>query len=439
MIKKIALTSTALFYVVLSIQTAAAEDLWSIYQLASENDPEIRAAAATRDANLEIRKINRSAYLPALTLSGDVTSNDQEDEITKTTNSFSSSGYNLTLSQAIYNRDAMVAIRQAKAEIAKAEADYQAAQQTLILRTARRYFAVLAAMDNLDFATAEKNAIARQLEQTKQRFNVGLIAITDVHEAQARYDLAVAEEITATNILDNARELLREITGQSHQALLPLTEDTPLPSPDPTDINQWVGTALAQNLQLIAGESSVQIARDQMSRQGGQAHPSLNLVGNHRYSDTSDSTVFGSETTNNSIALQLNWTILQGGGINAATRQAGHGLTLAKENLEQIRRSVERETRNAYQGVVAGISRVKALKQAVVSTQSAVDATEAGLEVGTRTTVDVLDAQQELFRARRDYAKAKYDYILDTLRLKQGGGILNKEDLQQINAWLEQT
>ncbi|OGT19563.1 MAG: hypothetical protein A2V90_00005 [Gammaproteobacteria bacterium RBG_16_57_12] len=435
MIKHILNISLLLGFSLIS-SLAFGEDLLNVYQLASENDPQIRAAAAARDASLEIKSINRAGYLPSVSLNADITSQRQQVN-NSNTDSFTTNGYSLNLSQAIYNRDAWLAMRQSGAEIAKAEAEYQAARQTLVLRVAENYFAVLAAADSLEFARAEKIAIGRQLEQTRQRFNVGLTAITDVHEAQARYDLSVAQEIIAVNELDNAREQLRTTTSRYLATLQGLQEETPLPTPEPADIEHWVKTALGQNLDLIALEQGVEIALQNVKRQGGAHHPTLSLVGTHRYSDNSDSNLFGSETENDSLSLQFNWNLYQGGAISAAARQAGKQLEQTRETLEQQRRQVERQTRSGYASVMAGISRVQALKQAVVSSQSALDATQAGQEVGTRTTVDVLNAQQEVFRARRDHAKARYDYILNTLRLKQAAGILADSDLQQINAWLK--
>jgi outer membrane protein len=437
----ISLTSTA---AVLTPISGYGEDLVAAYKLAVDSDPELkRARAAMLDA-MEAKPQSRARFLPSLNGGADYTYQHRDQNfapdsgIPDSSKSFGSYGYSLNLSQPIYHYDAFVQSRQADSQVAQAQVNFVAAQQDLILRVSASYFEVMAAQDNLTFARAEKEAIERQLEQTKQRFNVGLIAITDVHEAQARYDLSVTTEIDAENRLDNAYEALREVTGRYIKDLAKLQDNSPLVAPQPSDIEKWVKTALEQNMQLLSSQFNVDIANEQINRQRSQRYPNVDLVGSYGYSDQSDAGPFSPETvTNMAVGVQLNWNFYQGGLIGSTVRQAAYRLTQAKESLESQRRTTVRQTRDTYLGTLAGISRVKALNQAVISQKSALDATEAGLEVGTRTTVDVLNARTGLFGARRDYAQSRYDYILNTLRLKQAAGTLAEQDLSMINKWLQ--
>ncbi|WP_127475622.1 TolC family outer membrane protein [Sulfurivermis fontis] len=417
---------------------AQGEDLRDVYRLAQESDPQLRAAEAGHRAALEARPLSRAALLPSINFTAQTQRNAFEyDTPAYPDNEYNSSSYSLSLRQALYHHEYYVQLRQADAGIAQADAQYGAAKQALIVRVAEAYFNLLSAEDNLRFAQAEKTAIAQQLRQTQQRFEVGLSAITDVHEAQAGYDAAVAQEIVAQNQLENAREVLREITGRDHTALAPLAGEIPLQSPDPASIDKWEETALQQNLQLLAAEAATHVAREEMKRREAGHYPTLDIVASHNWSDTSESDLSGSEYNSNIIGLQLNLPLYAGGGVSASTRQAAHLYTQAQEGLEQTRRATVRQTRDAYLGVTAGISTVQARRQALSSAKTALQATQAGFEVGTRTAVEVLNSQRELFRAQRDYARARYDYALSTLRLKQAAGILSDADLEYINSWLQ--
>lgn len=425
-----------------------ADDLLDIYRLAATSDPQLRAAEAERLAIQEIRPQSRALLFPSVNLTANGGINRQDLTLPATRgadgsragggdiSTFTSHGFALNLVQPVYNRGTKAALRQADARIGQADAIYAVAQQELILRVATRYFDVLAALDNLSFARAEKIAIARQLEQSVQRFEVGLIAVTDVNEAQARYDLAVAQEISADNAVASTREALLEVTGDYPEQLDVLRADIPLPSPDPTDIEQWADAALRQNFQISAAEFAAQVAREEIERQRARRFPTLEIVGTHSFADSGGGRFGGSQIDSDSITLQLNAPIYEGGLTNSRTREAQFRHTQARELLEQQQRAVLRQTRAAYLNVLANISRVDALKEAVRSNQSRVDATQAGLDVGIRTAVDLLDAQRELFRARSEYARARYDYILENLRLKQATGILSVPDLEQTNALL---
>lgn len=421
--------------------SASAANLAEIYDLATRNDPVLKAAAAARSAALEAKPQSRALLYPALSFSAsyDRTREDvKETDIgTPGTTTFNSSAYVLSLNQPLYNRDYFVRLRQADATVARADAVYRSAEQALIVRVAEGYFNLLDAHDNLEFARAEKNAIEQQLEQARQRFDVGLIAITDVHEAQAAFDLARAREIVADNRLASSQEVLYEITAQAIDAVAPLGAKIPLVSPEPADIEHWGNTALEQNFELLAAQFNERVARAEVSRQRAGHHPTLDLTASLGRFDDNGGVTGETEVEEGVIGLQFTLPLYAGGAVTSRTREAAYQLTQAREQLESQRRATLRQTRDAYLTIIAAINSVNALEQATVSAQSALDATQAGFEVGTRTTVDVLSTQSDLFRARREFALARYEYILNLLRLKQGSGLLVPADLEEVNRWLE--
>lgn len=433
-------TLLALCLITLALASPAhAENLLDIYHLAQQNDAQLKGAEAARLAVLESKPQSRALLFPTLNASAGTTANQLDTRRPASSagvSRFNSNAYSLSLTQPVYHRDTYVQLRQSDARVAQADATFSATEQDLMTRVATRYFDVLAAQDNLEFAHAEKKAIAQQLEQSQQRFDVGLVAITDVQEAQARFDSARAQEIDAERQLASGLEALREVTARQHRNLSLLSESIPLVAPEPSDIEQWADAALKQNLQISAAQSGADVAREEIERQRSGHYPSVDIVGSRAFSDSGGGRFGASESLTDTLTLQLNVPLYQGGLVTSRTREAGFKHTQALETLEQQRRSVIRQTRDAYLGVNANISRVQALKQAVVSNRTALESTEAGLEVGTRTQVDVLNAQRELFRAQRDHARARYDYILETLRLKQAAGTLSPADLEQINTWL---
>ena len=434
--RKIRFSTLAL--AVLVSMPASALDLAETYDLAVQNDPEFRAARASKNADVEVKSQAVGALLPQITGSANKSkiSSDVTVSSGSSSNSYDSQGYSLSLSQVIYNQDAFSGLSQAGS--LQAEATFRFAQQELILRVAERYFDVLGAQDSLDFTRAEKKAIAQQLEQTKQRFNVGLTAITDVHEAQARYDQSVAQNIAAENQLAVSLETLREIIGQPAESLSTLSETSPLIQPSPADIKQWVKTALGNNLQLLAAEHAREAASSGMTRARSGHLPTLSLVAEHAYTDSDFNFSAGGpfEQDQNQVSLQLSLPIFAGGATSSRVREAFYRHEQSKENYERTRRATERQARSSYLSVLANISQVNALKQALASSETALKATQAGLKVGTRTTVDVLDSQRELYRAKRDYALARYEYILESLRLKQAAGILTENDIKHVNGFL---
>ena len=428
-------------FLFICMDIAYAADLLEIYGYALDGDPQYRQVAATNRAVLEQRPQALAQLLPTLTFSANAFTN--EEDITSEFNpigrpgkvSYDSHGYSLNLTQSLFSGDRIIGYLQADNLIKQADAELSAARQDLIVRTTGAYFEVLAAYDNLGFAEAEKKSLSRQLDQAKQRFEVGLSAITDVQEAQAGYDRAFAGEIAARNNVDNTQEALREITGIYFSDLALLGETMPLLSPEPEEIETWTGAALEQNLNVLATQHAVDSARREVQKQRAGHLPSVDMVARHSLDSTGGR--FGSyENTTNSIGVQVNVPLFQGGFVSSRVRETHERLNAELERLEQARRNAQRMTRQAYLGVISGISRVNALNQAVISSETALEATEAGFEVGTRTAVDVVAAEQSTSQARRDYARARYDYLLDTLRLKQASGSLSVEDLSQVNRWL---
>jgi outer membrane protein len=432
-------TSLLISSLLLSANCLAA-DLLSVYKLAEKNDPTYLQEVASHRATLEARPQAMSQLLPSVDISANTTRYDQDISSASAFGSagevnFNSRGYSLNISQPIFRRDRFIALDQADSEINQAEAELIEAQQDLMVRIAERYFDVLSAMDNLEFAQAEVKSLSRQLDQANQRFEVGLSAITDVQEAQAGYDLAVAREILALNAIDNAQEAMRELTGDYVTDFSALGDNMSLVRPEPEVIESWTALSLEQNLGMVAAKHAAETARNEIKRQSAGHYPTLDLVGSHGYD--SNGGRFGSTKTHTSaIGLELNIPIYSGGLVSSQTREAHENYNVAMHSLEQARRSAQRLTREAYLGVISGISQVTALKQAVVSSETALEATEAGFEVGTRTAVDVVASQRATSEARRNYSQAKYDYILNTLRLKQAAGSLSPDDLKLVNTWL---
>ncbi|MGM0594809.1 MAG: TolC family outer membrane protein [Pseudomonadota bacterium] len=442
--QRVARTLTFASALLMGSASVQAEDLLDIYRLALDNDPQLRAAEAANRAAQQGRDQTRASLLPQVNLSANITRNNQEvtesnaPQFSPTGEvDYTSQGYTLSLTQSLYHHDYYVQLRQTDASIARADAEYEATRQGTILRVAQAYFNLLAAEDNLATAEASKRAIEQQLRQTEQRFEVGLSAITDVHEAQAGYDAAVAAELAAQSQLDVAREELRAIIGLAPVSLDPLKDEVPLLNPKPNDIGQWVDRAREQNLSLLAAEAATRVAAEEMNRRKAGHYPTLDLFANLNHNDTTDYDLRGSKTDSTQIGVQLNVPIYSGGLTTAQTREARELYAQATETLEQQRRTTTRDTRSAYLAVTTGISQVKARRQALSSAQTALEATQAGFEVGTRTAVDVLNAQQARFQAQSEYYRARYDYILATLQLKQAAGTLNEADLAEVNNWLK--
>lgn len=428
---------------------AGAEDLMDVYELAYASDPALRAARARFESTREGKRQAFANFLPQISGSG---------SLTKGSSTFSIGGMEVSdtdtdnenlrfeVRQTIYDHGNYKQLDQARAQAEQAQADYDAALQNFVLRGAERYFAVLTAEDALAFAQAEERAVGRQLEQAEQRYEVGLTAITDVHESKARYDNARARVIVAENSLSDAKEALRELTNVYVGQLDPVREELPTTVPEPNDVDAWVDIAVENSPALRSARLAVDAAHHAVSLARAEFYPTV------------DATLSYNEFTNNEFVLrddfqnvigttpavaedaqvqvQLRVPLYTGGRTSSRVRQAVADLEAAQQTYEEQRRAVIRDTRNAFRGTQASILEVEAREQAVVSARSALEATEAGFEVGTRTIVDVLLSQQQLFQAQRDHSQARHDYILNRLRLEEAAGTLLREDIAEVNQLL---
>jgi outer membrane protein len=434
--------SYLIFLSSLIIPTAAsAEGLLAVYELAKTADPVWLGARAGNRAAQEATKQSYANFLPAANLSANTTSNFQDSASNNTRvldnrEKYNSNAWELSINQPVFRMENYAIHRQAKASVRQADIVLATDAQDLIARVTRAYFDVLSAETELSSVKANKKAIARQLDQAQKRFEVGLIAITDVHEAQAGYDLATADEIAAANKLVLAKVALSEITGKTHDKLYDIQDEIDLLSPDPASMDEWVKRAIENNLSLSAAKAAVEVAQENVKIQRAGHYPTLDLVATGG-NNTSHGGDFGSDTDSETIGLQFSLPIYTGGSVTSRTRQALAELDQSKQNLIETKRSTEKLARDSYLNIVTEISRVRALQQAVVSSQSAVDATEAGFEVGTRTIVDVLNVQRALYQSITDYQKARYIYILNGLALKLAVGSLSGEDLAGVDQLLK--
>ena len=429
---------------------ATAVDLVGVHDLALKSDPRLRAAEYRREATGENRKIARANLLPQISAGGFLTrgtskvsiAGEQIDDADT-----DNSSYDATLRQSLYRQANYESLDIARGQITQADAIYEIVFQDFLLRVSEGYFLVLTLTDGVIFAEAEEKAFQRQFEQAEQRFEVGLTAVTDVHEARASYDNARARAIVARNDLADAKEALRELTGQYFEEYDALQEVLPLVEPDPIDANQWVDIALQSNPSVLSARAGVEVAEANMRFARAGHFPTLDLEGslsrftNNKFVIRDDfqqpigTTDLRLDDTQ--VRLVLDIPIYQGGRVNAQTRQAHHLLDATGEDLDDVQRGVIRETQNAYRAILAGIQEVQAFEQASISAESALLATQAGFEVGTRTIVDVLIAEQRKYQAQRDNSVARHLYIIRHLRLKSIAGLLNSEDLSIVNQLLE--
>lgn len=425
-------------------------DLVGVYELASDSDPRLQAADFRRQATGENRRIARANLLPQIGASGAWTWGRGETSIGSfelPDNDIETNNYSASLVQSLYRQANYEALDVARSQITQADAIYQIAFQDFLLRVSERYFTVLTLLDGVTFAEAEEKAFQRQYEQAQQRFEVGLTAVTDVYEARASYDNARARAIVARNNLADAKEALREITGQYFDEFDALQESLPLVEPDPMNDEEWVQLAMQNNPTVLSSRAALETAEANMRLARAGYFPTLDLRGsvsrfeNDRYQfnnpitgETLESTLQADDAQ---LTLRLDVPIYQGGRVNAQTKQARFLMDAAGQDLDDIQRAVMRETRNSYRAVLAGIQEVQAFEQASISAEKALEATQAGFEVGIRTIVDVLIAEQRKFQAKRDNSVARHAYILRHLRLKSVSGLLNSDDLKLVNQLLQ--
>jgi outer membrane protein len=444
------LMTAALFVSPFLSSSVLAVDLVGVHDLAIKNDPQLQAAAYRRDATGENKRQAWANLLPTLSGGATMTRGDSETEIAGATVSKTdtdSDSYRLDLRQSLYAQSNYEQLDIARGQVSQAEAIYNLAYQDFLVRVAGGYFGVLTAQDGVIFAEAEEKALQRQFEQAEQRFEVGLTAVTDVHEARASYDNARARAIVSRNNLADAKEVLYELTGQYFHEIDPLQEVLPLVKPMPENTDEWVDIAMQYNPAVVSAQMAVEIADSSVRLERSGHFPTLDLVGSYSsftnnefvIRDDFQNPIATTDLTNydSRIGLQLSVPIYQGGVVSSRTRQARYLLNAVNEDLDQQQKAVVRQTNNAFRAVIAGIEQVGAFGQAKISAESALEATQAGFEVGTRTIVDVLIAQQRYFQAQRDNSLARHTYVVDHLRLKAAAGVLAEEDLHKINSILE--
>ena len=421
-----------------------AADLMQVYREAQDNDPSFAAARATLDAGREKAPQGRAGLLPSLSLSGNSVWNKNEisthqgQAIAKP--HFNSNGYQLTLTQPLFRWQNRVTYDQAKIQVAQAEANFAQARQDLILRVAQAYFDVLYATENLKAVGANKTAIAQQLESAKKNFEVGTATITDTHEAQARYDLALAQEIAAESDFAVKQQALVAILGKEPGVLATTRKDAQLTPPQPSDMNQWVAAAEKDSITVQIQQAAAEIAAREVDKQRAGHYPTVDLVANQGYGKSFASASFGLlDTDYQNVGVQLNIPLFQGGQVVSRQREATANRTAAQSTLEAARRGAALSSRQYYLGVTNGLAQVKALKAALTSSQSALESNKLGYEVGVRINIDVLNAENQVYVTRRDLAKATLDTLMAQLRLKAAVGALGEDDVAQINALLDPT
>ena len=429
---------------------AFAVDLVGVHDLAVKSDPQLQAAAYRRQSTGENERQAWSNLLPTISGSASLTRGDSETSIAGTTVSESdidNESYGLNLRQSLYAQSNYEQLDIARGQVSQAEAIYNLAYQDFLVRVAGGYFRVLTAQDGVVFAEAEEKALQRQFEQAEQRFEVGLTAVTDVHESRAQYDNARARAIVSRNNLADTKQVIYELTGQYFEEYDPLQDVLPLVKPLPENAQEWVDMAMLYNPAVVAAHNNVEIADSSMRLQRSGHYPTLDLTGsissftNNEFliRDDFQNPLFTTDLTNDDkrIGIQLSVPIYQGGVVSSRTRQARYTLNAVNEDLDRQQRAVVRQTNNAYRAVIAGIEQVGAFGQAMISAEAALEATQAGFEVGTRTIVDVLIAQQRYFSAQRDNSLARHTYIVDHLRLKAAAGMLEEGDLRKVNSILK--
>lgn len=426
---------------------ANADDLLTTYQQALKNDPALLRAQAEFLATEEAIKQTRALLLPQISAFGSHSNSSQESfnssafDGSTVTSDTTRSTYGFNFSLDLYNHNSWLQLSNAKKRAHLSDISYQIAKQDLIINVSDAYFNVLRAQDTVEFSIAEKQAIERQLEQTKQRFDVGLTDITDVHEAQAEFDNAITEEILAQNSLYNSEETLRELTNVYPNNLNVLnTERFGTSRPSPESVNEWQKTAEAKSLEIILQKVNVDIAKKEINIAKSGHYPTVSLQGSYT-SDNDDisSEILSFEATglkSDSIGIQIDIPLYSGGRTSSEVREAQHSYVASSQDLVSSHRSVVRSTRNAYNNIIANVSAIKSLEQSVISAESALKATEAGFDVGTRTIVDVLNSTRNLYDAKRNLSSRRYDYIQATLELKRATGVISEKDIRDINLGL---
>ncbi len=421
-------------------QLVSAAGLTEIFQLAQKNDPTFQAAYFKNQGIKEQQRQALAQMLP--TLAGSAETGQTYQDIKSSDNSvfevgktdFSSTIYGLTLTQPLFHWESIVGLQRAKAEALRSEAEYQIAAQDLVIRAADLYMKVLAAQDQLAFARAEQSAVDQHFELASNKFKKGLVPITDLHDAKARKATVSAQTIEAENLLNDALQALQEITGESVTGVDALQPDIPLAKPDPADLDTWIKAALRQNPAIQLQKYAVEVADKEIEKQNSGHYPTLDLVGRFNNEDTQGSTFGGGSNMDTSeVLLKLNVPLYQGGMVSSRVREAEHQRSVARQELIRQNRAIERQTRGAFLGVKSAINRVEALHQSVAANKLALEAKQEGFLSGLYSSLAVLDAERDLYLTKQEYAKARYDYLLNSLKLKKAADNLTGADLQKLS------
>lgn len=408
---------------------AQAADLLQTYQQALTNDAQFASARAALAAGQEKLPQGRAGLLPTIGVGGSYSRIDIQD-----IPNYSSNNYTLSLSQPLFRWTNWQQYEQSKLAVAGSEAQFAQAQQDLVVRVAQAYFDVLASQDNIRFVQAQKTAITEQLAAAKRNFEVGTTTITDTHEAQARHDLALAQEFAALSDLEIKRAALQQIIGNPPGALSTLQPGASISAPSPERIDNWVDSAEKQNYGVIGAQIALESAQRDISRNRAGHYPTLDLVASRNHG--SQSATSATASTSNAIGVQWNIPLFSGFAVTSRVRESIALEDKARNDLETVRRNAAQGARQSYLGVTSGLAQVKALEAAEISSQSALDSNKLGYEVGVRINIDVLNAQQQLFSTQQSLAKARYDAIVNGLKLKSTAGTLREEDVAQVNALL---
>jgi outer membrane protein len=442
MIKKIVLLISlqSIFAVGSAMAASSEQDLLAIYRLALTNDPELASALSGNKAAQEIIEQGKALYRPTVSFTAGASNSRThirylDANIQEGDSNFDTYKAGVEARQPIYRKQNLVQMDQAKVQVSQADKQYNLSQQALILRTTEAYFEVLIAQDKIDLIRAQKAAILSQLDQAKATFEVGTATITDVNEAKARYDLTVAQEIAAVNEYQIAKRAVEAITGQMPETLATVKSDIQV-IPIQQNMQDWQEIARQNNLNIQIQQDKLKLAEQEIELKRAGHLPTLDAVASYTDSYTNGSpSVFsaGNDLRNATIGLQLEIPIYQGGAISSQVRQAAYNKQKAQDDLELARRQTDLETQRTFLNLDTSIAQVKALEQALISSQSQLDSTKLGYEVGVRTSVDVLNAQQQLYSAKRDLLQARYNYLVNIIRLKSASGLVAEADLVEIN------
>jgi outer membrane protein len=434
---------TCLFATLVFCQQALGDDLVDIYTLAVDNDPTIREARERYEASHTLLAQGRSQLLPSVTVQG--TSQRRASNVAsqfRYSEGYNQHGWNMNLSQNLLNFEAWYSFKAAKKSDQQAAATLAGNEQDLIIRVASAYFDVLRSRDNLEAFRAEEEAASRILQQSQESFDVGLSTVTDVYQSQSSYDLARVNRLVEENNLTQRLEALEVLTGESHSMLEQLSDEFPIEGAAPADLNAWEASASENNLSIRAAELQFDASKDDARAATARQLPTMTISAGYNYQAATEipnqSLAFTREATKGAnISLNFSYPLFTGGLNSARKRQAYHNRNAAEEVLLRTRRTALQDIRNAYRSVQTDMVTVDARQQAIVSAESALEATEVGAEVGTQNVIDVVLAQRTLYQAQRDYANARYNYVINTLNLKRAAGTLSPQDVMELNDWLQ--